>query len=199
MWPDLELLNIKARPPNSSSLFMLTLSRMISASRPTAVTKKKWNSAQVSPKIGLDSKPYIQFLGHLRGGRDACQGDSGGPLVCINEANEPILYGAVSWGGACAMPDQPGLYTRINRNDFAVLNLKTSGTHVFLNGSPKIIESYYDWIYTLTRVTRKLELEGRVETTGNNAGATGSTSSTSKVTYSINAVISTLFMIPLFL
>ena len=60
------------------------------------------------------------FLGHLKGGRDACQGDSGGPLVCINDANEPILYGAVSWGGACAMPDQPGLYTRINRNDFTV-------------------------------------------------------------------------------
>ena len=53
----------------------------------------------------------------MKGGRDACQGDSGGPLVCINDANEPILYGAVSWGGACAMPDQPGLYTRINRND----------------------------------------------------------------------------------
>ena len=64
-----------------------------------------------------------RFSGHLKGGRDACQGDSGGPLVCINEANEPILYGAVSWGGACAMPDQPGLYTRINRNDFAFYQL----------------------------------------------------------------------------
>ena len=63
---------------------------------------------------------HSTFLGHLKGGRDACQGDSGGPLVCINEANEPILYGAVSWGGACAMRDQPGLYTRINRNDFTV-------------------------------------------------------------------------------
>ena len=63
---------------------------------------------------------WATVLGHLKGGRDACQGDSGGPLVCINEENEPILYGAVSWGGACAMPDQPGLYTRINRNDFTV-------------------------------------------------------------------------------
>ena len=53
----------------------------------------------------------------MKGGRDACQGDSGGPLVCINDANEPILYGAVSWGGECAAANQPGLYTRINRNN----------------------------------------------------------------------------------
>ena len=25
------------------------------------------------------------------------------------------MYGAVSWGGVCAAPDQPGLYTRVNR------------------------------------------------------------------------------------
>jgi len=105
--------------------------------------------------------------GHLKGGRDACQGDSGGPLVCINEANEPILYGAVSWGGACAMPNQPGLYTRIN--------------------------SYYDWIYTLTRVTRKLELEGRIETSGNNDGS-AITSSTSTMINPTTAIICSLFV-----
>ena len=54
--------------------------------------------------------------GHSKGGRDSCTGDSGGPLICINEQNEPILYGAVSWGGVCAAPYQPGVYTRINRN-----------------------------------------------------------------------------------
>ena len=52
----------------------------------------------------------------MKGGRDSCQGDSGGPLVCINDENEPILYGAVSYGGVCAAPNQPGAYTRINRN-----------------------------------------------------------------------------------
>ena len=53
--------------------------------------------------------------GHLKGGRDACQGDSGGPLICINDQNEPIVYGIVSWGGVCAKPDSPGLYTRVHR------------------------------------------------------------------------------------
>ena len=62
-------------------------------------------------------------LGHLKGGRDACQGDSGGPLICINNENEPILYGAVSWGGVCAAPDQPGLYTRVNRKRIILMQL----------------------------------------------------------------------------
>ena len=152
---------------------------------------------------------YTTFLGHLKGGRDACQGDSGGPLVCINDANEPILYGAVSWGGACAMPDQPGLYTRINRNDFTVFLNK-----IFSFDRVKIVKSYYDWIYTLTRVTRKLELEGRVETTGNNGGSGGSgpqptlagsnigsanTSSSSPITYPIHSFVCTLLLTRLFL
>ena len=56
-----------------------------------------------------------KLSGHLKGGRDACQGDSGGPLICINDQNEPIVYGIVSWGGVCAKPDSPGLYTRVHR------------------------------------------------------------------------------------
>ena len=77
--------------------------------------------------------------------------------------------------------------------------------------NPKIVESYYDWIYTLTRVTRKLELEGRVEITGGgnvggsptNGGQSGSnsnsadTSSTSKVTSTIHTIICTLFIMQL--
>ena len=51
----------------------------------------------------------------MKGGRDACQGDSGGPLICINDQNEPIVYGIVSWGGVCAKPESPGLYTRVHR------------------------------------------------------------------------------------
>ena len=46
--------------------------------------------------------------GYLAGGVDACQMDSGGPLVAYNR-----LVGIVSWGIGCALPNRPGIYTRI--------------------------------------------------------------------------------------
>ncbi|XP_071985759.1 anionic trypsin-2-like [Engystomops pustulosus] len=47
-------------------------------------------------------------LGYPEGGKDSCQGDSGGPVVCNGE-----VHGITSWGWGCAMPDLPGVYTRL--------------------------------------------------------------------------------------
>ncbi|CAH1996464.1 unnamed protein product [Acanthoscelides obtectus] len=46
--------------------------------------------------------------GYEQGGKDTCVGDSGGPLVVSG-----ILIGITSWGGVCAAPGNPGVYTNV--------------------------------------------------------------------------------------
>lgn len=43
-------------------------------------------------------------------GKDACTGDSGGPLLCNG-----TQLGIISWGIGCALPNNPGVYTRVDR------------------------------------------------------------------------------------
>ncbi len=56
--------------------------------------------------------PQMLCAGHRDGGKDACNGDSGGPLSGKVGA-APHLFGVVSWGRGCALPEKYGVYTRI--------------------------------------------------------------------------------------
>ncbi|KAF9419875.1 hypothetical protein HW555_003708 [Spodoptera exigua] len=58
--------------------------------------------------------------GKLEGGVDACQGDSGGPLqvrIPIPITSEGLMHyviGVTSFGIGCALPNLPGIYTRVS-------------------------------------------------------------------------------------
>ncbi len=53
--------------------------------------------------------------GALEGGVDSCQGDSGGPLLVRDPARQVWMQaGITSYGDGCALPDTPGVYSRVS-------------------------------------------------------------------------------------
>ncbi|XP_052410119.1 prostasin-like [Carassius gibelio] len=52
--------------------------------------------------------------GLKEGGKDSCLGDSGGPLV-VKKLSRWIQAGIVSFGHKCALPNFPGVYTRVSK------------------------------------------------------------------------------------
>ncbi|XP_026750049.1 serine protease snake-like [Galleria mellonella] len=68
-------------------------------------------------------KDHQLCAGKLEGGVDACQGDSGGPLQVKIPLPEPYsnregtmhyVVGITSFGVGCALPNLPGVYTRVS-------------------------------------------------------------------------------------
>ncbi|XP_069044067.1 tryptase-2-like isoform X2 [Lepisosteus oculatus] len=58
-------------------------------------------------------QPEMICAGYQNGGKDTCQGDSGGPLVC-RKGGLWVQAGLVSFGDSCALPNSPGVYTRVS-------------------------------------------------------------------------------------
>ena len=81
--------------------------------------------------------------GYMDGGKDACTHDSGGPLICLNDQNEPVLQGLVSWGVRCALEKYPGIYTRVGSYLDWISENVTGKFHIKIDYFKRLIPYYF--------------------------------------------------------
>lgn len=72
-----------------------------------------WSNEECTEALGVSFLDTSMCAGNPEGGKDACQDDSGGPLM-VQDNDRWTLIGLVSWGVKCAMPNKPGVYTKVN-------------------------------------------------------------------------------------
>uniref|UniRef100_F7A018 Transmembrane protease serine n=1 Tax=Monodelphis domestica TaxID=13616 RepID=F7A018_MONDO len=105
-------------PPNSDVIVTGWGSLKTDGSSPNVLQKaiiKIIDNGTCNKKEAYDGAITNEMLcaGFMKGKIDACQGDSGGPLVSSDSRGIWFLAGIVSWGDECALPNKPGVYTRV--------------------------------------------------------------------------------------
>ncbi|KAK2829444.1 hypothetical protein Q7C36_017434 [Tachysurus vachellii] len=97
------------------------------------------SNSDCATSYGNDIITYnMMCAGLSEGGKDSCQGDSGGPMVFKHNTTW-VQAGIVSFGRGCALPNFPGVYTRVSQyQDWinSIIKTKQPGFIAVSNGNP---------------------------------------------------------------